>query len=150
MKALESCLIGPQEVSVLCDSSVPNIIVKPAASSIPDFASSSDDIYKEACRIRASGLMTRSKAAVLKEFDSETSLSQQQVQRETQFRGDEMIWLAPDLCKELDLIAVPKFVKELIRQLKQMKDTYPVARDVLRLNGDFSVQFSVYVSDLNT
>lgn len=55
-------------------------------------------------------------------------------------RGDYTVWLTPDLCAELSLQTIPKYIQRIIRLIKPLKDE-------LALNEDYSAQLAVYVSN---
>jgi len=57
------------------------------------------------------------------------------------FRGDRACWVTPNLCRDLQLNNFELFVKRLIRECKIFR-----RHPCFGLNGDFSVQFAVYVS----
>jgi hypothetical protein len=63
----------------------------------------------------------------------------------TQYRGDKMLWVTPELCRQEGLTHVTTLVQRLIRTCSRLRKTHmpPENQSVL---SDFSVQFAVYVS----
>ena len=58
-------------------------------------------------------------------------------------RADEICFITPELCERLQLSNMKKFIKSIITDLKKMKCTMDHIES-LKLNGDFSVQLSIY------
>ena len=64
---------------------------------------------------------------------------------DSSYRGDENCFISPDLCEELSLSYTKAFIKFLIEELKILKESNKYIES-LSLNGDFSVQLSIFVS----
>ena len=67
------------------------------------------------------------------------------VWKSPQHRGDEMLWITPELCQQYNLTSVTSLIKRLIKTCSHLRRTY-LPTECQAALSDFSVQFAVYVS----
>jgi hypothetical protein len=67
------------------------------------------------------------------------------VWKSPQHRGDEMLWITPELCQQHNLTSVTTLIKRLIKTCSHLRNTY-LPTECQAALSDFSVQFAVYVS----
>lgn len=60
-----------------------------------------------------------------------------QVWEDEYFRGDMMCWVTPDLCSEMNLIALKEFVARLLKENELLRES-------LSLTGGYNFQFALY------
>ncbi len=123
---------SPVERFLFSDESLINFSVKDNVS-----VDISEDILLEVSRLRATdaSITTASEkifqhAGIGKGYSNQVN---------SVHRGDLRCWVTPDLCRDHKLNSIQSLVKRLVKSCASLKESH-------KLNGDYSVQLTVYVS----
>ena len=109
----------------------------------PKLISLYEGIKDEIEKIKNSNLFMASKHSII---DPESEGAQ--LFKESLFRNDRMIWITPQLCKDLSLNSLEKYIRFITSQIKNIDKICPRFKEKLNLNNDYSIQLSHYVSIL--
>jgi hypothetical protein len=134
----DSILFNDLDISNILDR--PYIAIKYQQ---PKLISLYEGIKDEIEKIKNSNLFMASKHSII-DPESEDA----QLFKESLFRNDRMIWVTPQLCKDLSLNSLEKYIRFITSQIKNIDKICLRFKEKLNLNNDYSIQLSHYVSTL--
>ena len=131
----DSILFNDLDISNLLDR--PYIAIKYQQ---PKLISLYEGIKDEIEKIKNSSLFTTSKHSIIDPESKDAQLF-----KESLFRNDQMIWITPQLCKDLSLNSLEKYIRFVTSQIKNIDKICPRFKEKLNLNNGYSIQLSHYV-----